>query len=132
VSTFSVYAHAIAQVEPPAVGIHLTWMGPRPWIYSPGGWFIQRRKFSQRDDRKVCDGINPENIVQLRSQREIRLRFGTLTMREGSWLTSVLPQVQLLTAQPVLASSVSPTCEIFTLELDETQPAVQVQIQAEE
>jgi hypothetical protein len=70
-------------------------------------------------------------MMQLRSQREIRLSFGTLTMREGSWLEPVVPQVQLLTAQPVLASVGPPTYGIFTLELDETQPAVQVQIQAE-
>ena len=41
----NVLAHAIPQVEPPAVGVHLLWTGPWQWVWSLDGWSIQRREF---------------------------------------------------------------------------------------
>ena len=40
-------ANAISQVDAVLSGIHLFWIGPYPWIYSPGGWNIQRRKYAR-------------------------------------------------------------------------------------
>lgn len=115
----SLHANAIAQVEPPAIGIHLIWMGPRPWIYSLKGWFIQRR--THREQKELdCDGLDAEGIKQLRAIFERPLRFGTLTLRQGLWPTAVAPPS---TTQPT-------ACDVFTLELDNPQSFVRVEVQA--
>src|SRR5659263_773196 len=126
----SMYAHAIAKVEPPAIGVHLIWMWPRPWIYSVRGLSIQRRRFIQRGKEMDCDGLNVNNIALVRSEREMRLRFGTLTMQEGSWPTSIVPQAQFSKVPSTIAIAVPPSCEIFTLELDELQTMVKIQVNA--
>jgi hypothetical protein len=42
--------HAIPVVGSGATGVHLLWNGPHPWIYSPGGWRLQRRELDRRRD----------------------------------------------------------------------------------
>ena len=115
------YAHAIAQIEPPKVGIHLIWLGPHPWVYSPRGWSIQRRVYSGQDDRVTCEELNTAAIANLRNTREVRWGIGVLTLRDG-----VLPDS--ITA----ASGSAVPCDVFTFELAEPTQRTQVTLQGQE
>ena len=119
-SAESIYAHAIPQVDGALKGIHLLWTGPRPWIYSTEGWFIQRRRALVRSRPCMCEDIPREDIEELRDQREKRLSFATLRMEEGMWPTSVITEVPPATA-----------CDIFTIELDKATPKIRIHIEAE-
>lgn len=115
------YAHGIAQVDLNALGIHLLWMGPHSWVYSPFGWFIQRRKYREKWER-ICDRV--DDFARIRSEREIRLRFGILSLRDGIWPTSIF------SIAGIKGPSEIQQCDVFTLELDEPQKNVEVFIQA--
>jgi hypothetical protein len=135
-SASTIYAHAIAQVEDPLVGIHLLWMGPRPWVYSAEGWFIQRRKFKQKEEGEQCVTLNVGEINELSRDRERQTNVGMLTLHEGPWPSSVMSQLvsQVL---PTISSgstpiSISvPLCKIFTLELNQLNKIVFVEAQAD-
>jgi hypothetical protein len=111
------FAHGIAQVEPPAVGIHLLWMGPHVWVYSPRGWAIQRREYVTQRDRLLCDELDAAVLAKLRAERERPSPLGTFTLRAGLWPTSVGP-----------AASVP--CEVVTLELTVPRRFAQITVTA--
>ena len=75
--------NALAQIEPPHIGIHLFWIGPFSWVYSPGGWNIQRRVFSRRASH--CEGIGEQEIARIRIEREWQLPIGWLSYRTGQF-----------------------------------------------
>lgn len=75
--------NAIAQIEPSGRGIHLFWMGPVSWVYSPGGWNIQRRQFSRKASR--CEAIGPVEIDRIRLESEWRLSFGWVSYSTGQF-----------------------------------------------
>ncbi len=112
------YAHAIAQVEPPAVGVHLIWMGPSSWIYAPGGWSIQRRTWREKQLGN-CDSLDATRISELRSSRATRLLFGMVTLKDGTWPTPVA-------SSPAEAEIQRVRCDIFTLTLDTPQARVSI------
>ena len=111
------HAHAIAQVQPPTVGVHLIWSGFRPWLYSPGGWSIQRRTFKGRGEVS-CDRLSFADINDLRTLFELRLSLGVLSYRKGP--------------MPVPLNKVSAGAgfqgEIFTFNLYQSQPQVEVNL----
>src|SRR5687768_8895408 len=114
------FAHAIAQIEPPIAGVHLLWTGPQVWVFSPGGWTIQRRRHQPQRTAFTCAGFDAAGLATLRKEREARLPFGVATLRDGNWLA------------PVAGASraKAPACEVATLELDAPQSSVRVQVNA--
>ena len=107
--------HAISVVGPGAVGVHLLWNGPREWIYSPGGWRLQRRELDRRRDVE-CVTIGGATLTTLRDARELRTAIGLALLRAGSWPASTI----------VGAPAAGSTAEVITLELD--RPAAFVRI----
>ncbi|MGH3243480.1 MAG: hypothetical protein ACRDNL_24090, partial [Spirillospora sp.] len=83
--TGGVDAYGIAQVTAGARGIHLSWSGPRSWLYAPGGWTV-RRRFSRGREALNCRQLDAAAIAELRTTREAMLEFGVVTLRPGSWL----------------------------------------------
>lgn len=75
--------NALPQLEPPSSGIHLFWMGPFSWVYSPGGWNIQRRIFGRRPTR--CEGLGEPEIARIRIEREWRISTGWVSYRTGQF-----------------------------------------------
>src|ERR1044071_8636246 len=98
------YAHAIAQVEPPDIGIHLIWSGPHVWVYSLKGWYIQRRKAHGKRPL-TCDELNAPQIEKLRIERERVSPLGIFSLRQGVW------------SVPVAKTSSEPPvpCDVLTL-----------------
>lgn len=129
------YANSIPQVDENVKGIHLSWLGLTQWVYSPGGWSIQRRKFNPEDKPMECDGVNAEEIKQLQLDRELRLQFGTLLMQKGSWPSSIVPQNSSTNASSTIvvttATVPNNSCDIFILELDEKVSNIQVKVNAQ-
>ena len=117
------HAHAIAQVEPPRVGVHLMWAGPRPWVYSPHGWFIQRRKVRQPKPDLYCDELTGALLARLRAERVLRLTLGEITLRHGSGLAPLTPAA-------AAGAFDAEGCEVLTLDLDEPGPRVRVEATA--
>jgi hypothetical protein len=123
----SVFAHAIPQVAPPLVGIHLLWSGPHTWVYSPVGWIVQRRLGSRREPPD-CLTLTPEELATLRTRHELRIRFGVLTERLDLAPVPLVPP-----AQPdggPFAAAQAASWEVITLELDTPQPRIRVTTQA--
>src|SRR5262245_32406066 len=111
------HAHAIAQIEPPAIGIHLIWTGPHVWVYSPTGWSIQRREFNRREDRLRCDELNSDAIAKLRTERDRLSPLGVFTLRDGLW------------PKPIVESTESSVpCDVLTLELEAPRRRVQITV----
>lgn len=125
-SSNSIYANAISQVEPPTVGVHLLWAGPHTWTYSVNGWFVQRRKVGEQRAEKQCANFNSNDIAQLQKQREKLLSFGSLTLEEGIWPSQILTITEK--SQSTITTRSSDT---FVLELNEARSKVQIQLQAE-
>jgi hypothetical protein len=95
------YVHAIPQVEPPSVGIHLLWLGPLTFGYAPGGWTVERRpSYGTRVPPRVCDELAGQRLALLRRNLELRTTVGTVRLTVGKW--------------PEDGSS----CEVFVWELD--------------
>ncbi|HKO82060.1 MAG TPA: hypothetical protein VJU78_16750, partial [Chitinophagaceae bacterium] len=101
--------NAFPQIEPSGRGIHLFWMGPFSWVYSPGGWNIQRRIFTRRAAR--CEAIGATELVRIRSEREWRFSFGWLSYRNGQF------------------DEITPA-EIIRLDLDHPTTFIRLNIQA--
>lgn len=80
--------HGIPQVSPGATGVHLSWCGPSSWVYAPAGFTVQRRLADPASPRH-CQRLDSAAIADLRAQRERRLSFGTVTLRDGTWLDDV-------------------------------------------
>jgi hypothetical protein len=101
--------NALPQIEPSGRGIHLFWMGPFSWVYSPGGWNIQRRIFTRRAAR--CEAIGANELASIRIEREWRFSFGWLSYRNGQF------------------DEITPA-EIFRLDLDSPTTFIRLNIQA--
>ena len=102
----NVLAHAIPQVEPPAVGVHLLWTGPWQWVWSLDGWSIQRREFRRTPRERRCVRLGDAELADLRRTHRRATSLGPVTFRTGTWMDSV--------------------CEVYTLELAGPTPAVTV------
>ena len=102
----NVLAHAIPQVEPPAVGVHLLWTGPWQWVWSLDGWSIQRREFRRTVRERRCVRLGDVELADLRRTHRRATSLGPATFRTGTWMDSV--------------------CEVYTLELAGPTPAVTV------
>lgn len=114
------FAHAIAEVNADRKGIHVIWAGPRQWLYSKGGWTIQRRIF-QREEVGDCVALNPTDVNQLRVQRQLAVRHGVLTLRDGRWLAPL---------NSFAESTAISSAEVVTLELGLPQRIVSVRVDA--
>lgn len=101
--------NALPQVESSGTGIHLFWMGPFSWVYSPGGWNIQRRLFTRRPSR--CEAIGTQEIARIRTEREWRFSFGWLSYRNGRFDEDT-------------------PAEVFRLDLDKPTTFIRLNIQA--
>jgi hypothetical protein len=109
------YANAIAQVEPPAVGIHLIWLGPYTWLYSRRGWSIQRREFARQKESIVCDELDSAAIATLRIERDRVSPIGIVRLRDGLW------------PLPIAAAGETPIpCDVFTLDLNAQRKTAQL------
>lgn len=117
------FVHAIPQVTPQRKGIHVIWAGPRAWLYSPEGWSIQRRAYERPRPRLDCVSLTAAQIEQLRARRELAIRHGVLTLRQGTW---VVP----LAKSSLAAAAASGACDVITLELAARQVFVRVDIEA--
>src|SRR3954469_15973730 len=107
--------HAIPVVSPDAQGVHLLWSGPREWIYSPGGWRLQRRALDRRREVE-CITIGGATLTALRQARELRTAIGVALLRAGGWPASAQPG----------APAAGSIAEVITLELD--RPAAFVRV----
>jgi hypothetical protein len=107
--------HAIPVIGPDARGVHLLWSGPREWIYSPGGWTLQRRELDRRRDVE-CITIGGATLTGLRQTRELRTTIGVALLRAGIWPASAEPG----------APAAGSIAEVITLELD--RPAAFVRV----
>jgi hypothetical protein len=101
--------NGLPQLEPQGAGIHLFWMGPFSWLYSPGGWSIQRRIFTRRPS--PCELISAQEIALIRIEREWRFSFGWLSYHNGRF------------------DDMTPA-EIFRLDLDKPAITVRQNIEA--
>jgi hypothetical protein len=118
-----VYVHTIAQVDAAVTGIHVIVSGPHPWLFSPTGWRIQRRRF-HGSVQVDCENLTSTTLTSLRASYEMAHRFGTLSLRQG-------PRPIAIDASyaPVPPATPGP-CEVYTLELTTPQPRVHVTAQA--
>ncbi|MBL8701478.1 MAG: hypothetical protein JNK67_24075 [Alphaproteobacteria bacterium] len=107
--------HAIPVVTPEATGVHLLWSGPREWLYSPGGWRLQRRELDRRREVE-CVNIAGATLAGLRAARERRTAIGMALLRAGAWPGGPDP------GTPEAGAA----AEVFTLELDRPAPFVRV------
>lgn len=70
-------------IEPPATGVHLIWRGPPEFIYSPGGWRIERRdSLGPLRTPSVCDVVT---ATGLKGTEELRLNLGVMVVAQGLW-----------------------------------------------
>lgn len=113
-------AYGIAQVAPGAVGIHLSWSGPRSWVYAPQGWTIQRRP-ARGLEALDCQKLDTAAIAALRSVREAVLSFGVVTLRPGGWLDALDG-----TGSP---GSATPT-DVFRVDFDHGRRMVRIGVAA--
>lgn len=102
------YAHAIPQVDASGIGVHLAWVGPSSWVYAPSGRTVQRRP-ARPPRARDCERLDPDTIAELRRDRERRLSFGTITVRDGFWPVPL----------DVPDTPGAETAEVFRIDLDE-------------
>ena len=78
-----IFTRAIPVVEPPAKGVHLIWTGPPQFIYSPGGWRIERRdSLGPLHTPSDCDVFTASG---LNGVEELRLLLGVMIVSQGLW-----------------------------------------------
>lgn len=109
------YAHAIPQVDASGIGVHLAWVGPSSWVYAPSGWTVQRRP-ARPPRARDCERLDPDTIAELRRDRERRLSFGTITVRDGFWPVPL----------DVPDTPGAETAEVFRIDLDEVRQVARV------
>jgi len=64
-------------------GVHLIWTGPPEFIYSPGGWRIERREsLGPLHTPSTCDVVT---ATQLNGAEELHLTLGTMVVAPGLW-----------------------------------------------
>jgi hypothetical protein len=79
-----IFTRAIPVVEPPLTGVHLIWTGPPEFIYSPGGWVIERRDHvGPLRAPSVCDVVTATRIIN--GPEELHLNLGTMVVAPGLW-----------------------------------------------
>jgi hypothetical protein len=113
-------AYGISQVTPGGTGIHLSWSGPRSWVYAPGGWTV-RRRLADRVVARDCERLDAVAIAELRTVRERQLGFGALTLRPGGWLSALDGSGPPAEATPT---------EVFRLDLDAEHRLVRIVVTA--
>jgi len=113
-------AYGISQVTPGGTGIHLSWSGPRSWVYAPGGWTV-RRRLADRVVARDCERLDAVAIAELRTVRERQLGFGALTLRPGGWLSALDGSGPPADATPT---------EVFRLDLDAEHRLVRIVVTA--
>jgi hypothetical protein len=113
-------SHGVAQVAPSRVGIHLSWSGPRSWVYAPAGWTVQRR-LAGRLEARDCERLDAAAIAELRSARERVLSFGVLTLRTGGWLDAL---------DGTGSDGAATPSEVFRVDLDADRRMVRVGVTA--
>src|SRR5689334_1400482 len=101
--------NAIPQLDSSLKGIDLFWTGPLSWVYSPGGWNIQRRKAPLRKPQ-TCAALDQAAIERIRMTSEQRITFGWVSWRGGSFNSGNPSTI-------TIHNPVTPA-EIFTLNLD--------------
>lgn len=70
-------AHAVPRIDgSPAEGVHVVWIGPRPWRYSLKGFRILRRR-SRETAPDLCELVTGDRLVRLRREHLLPLDFGT-------------------------------------------------------
>jgi hypothetical protein len=78
-----IFTRAIPVVEPPVIGVHLIWTGPPQFIYSPGGWRIERRdSVGPLRAPSTCDVVS---ATQLNGAEELHLTLGAMVVAPGLW-----------------------------------------------
>lgn len=87
----------------------------------PWGGNIQRRKYKPWEGEFLCAGLNQTEFAKIRTVFEHLVPFGTVILREGVW------PIPITKTQPALVP-----CDVFTLELDEPQPYVRIDVEAKE
>jgi hypothetical protein len=111
------YGRAIPQIDADGKGIHVLWLGPTRWGYSPFGWIIERRLYSGPKVEPVCNSLRSDEIFELEKTREQRLGFGVLTLEDGFWLEPLTPGGELPEA-----------AWVFRVRLDQPRDAVDVTV----
>lgn len=96
------------------------WAGPPVWVFAPGGWKIERRPHRPTRSEDSCEGFDKAKVATLRIERESRLSFGVVTLRDGEWL------------EPVVGAGRGkvPACEIVRLELGQPRSSIRVEVTA--
>lgn len=82
------YGQAIAQVDSEREGIHVLWMGPSPWLFSPEGFEVLRRAAvdaEKNDQQLLCDTLDRAQLAALRERRIGRRRFATVDLHPATW-----------------------------------------------
>lgn len=141
------FAHAIAEVSSERKGIHVLWAGPRAWLYSPQGWQIQRRKQDKGRVDLDCVQVASVDVERLRARRELIIRHGVLTLRQGQWVQPLPgvsksassksasikpPSTKPESTKPASTepASTDQTCDVITLELAAAQSFVSIVVEA--
>jgi hypothetical protein len=115
------FVQAIPEVTSARTGIHMLWAGPRAWLYSPSGWTIQRRRFQRRFGEYDCVTLNLSDLARLRSHRELLIRHGALTLRDGDWVMPVAAEVR---------AAASGGAEVVTLAAPSRPVAIRFEVEA--
>ena len=78
-----IHCHAIPVDGAQGRGVHLSWLGPVPFVYAPGGWRIERRDaFPIGRTPSICDVVAAGNLKGI---DELRLTLGTVSAAPGIW-----------------------------------------------
>jgi hypothetical protein len=118
----AVDTYAVPQNSSGLLGVHLTWCGPRAWVYAPDGFTVQRR-VARPPSARHCARLDAVAIDELRRVREQRLPFGVVMLRDGGWLND------LDDLDPGAEASHTPT-EVFRVDLDTDHRVVEVTVDA--
>ena len=103
-----VFSHAIPQVEPTAVGVHLLWTGPWQWVWSLDGWSIQRQfKRTIRDARVRC--VRRRELAGIRRTHRRGTSLGPVTLGRAHGWTTGAESTRSRAAEPTTAVTVTAT-----------------------
>ena len=122
VTLWPVDAYAVPQNSSGLLGVHLTWCGPRAWVYAPGGFTVQRR-VARPPSARHCARLDAVAIDELRRVREQRLPFGVVMLRDGGWLND-------LDDLDSGSEASHTSTEVFRVDLDTDHRVVEVTVDA--
>jgi hypothetical protein len=115
-----IFTRAIPVVEPPFTGVHLLWTGPPEFIYSPGGWTIERRdSVGPLRAPSVCDVVT---ATQLNGAEELHLNLGTMIVSPGLWPTLALPLRATVDRLEMGVHRAGPDADLLLIESAEPLP----------